>query len=144
MSKIRTAFLLDVSWSVSQDEEIELMLSVLGRCLGSDRIETVAISNGFHELADKTFDLLVVDYGGMAAHGSWDGAEWQIRRVLEWAREHPGGLVLLFTGYTRKVYEGELEREFGHQDNVLMRYQSTFVENEEYEEMLRVWFGGKE
>ena len=140
MGKVRAAFLLDVSWSVPQEEQVELMLYNLGEYLGPDKIETVAIANGFHVLKDKTFDLLVVDYGGIVAHGAWDTAEWQLRRVLEWAREHPGGIVLLFTFYTKKVYEGELEREFGHQDNVLMRYRDSGTEDEEIGGRLRAWF----
>ena len=92
MEKVRTAILLDPSWSITQEEEIKAILSDLRRTLGRGRIKLVAVANGFHVLENKAFDLLVIDYGGVAAHGSWGIAEWQLRRVLEWAREHPGGL----------------------------------------------------
>ena len=143
MEEVRTAILLDPSWSITQEEEIKAILSDLRRTLGRGRIKLVAVANGFHVLENKAFDLLVIDYGGVAAHGSWGVAEWQLRRVLEWAREHPGGLAVLFTAYTRKVYEGELEREFGHQDNILFHYLSSFSEDEEYGPKLRAWFGGE-
>jgi len=143
MEKVRTAILLDPSWSITQEEEIKAILDDLRRWLGRGRIKMVAVANGFHVLKDKDFELLVIDYGGLAAHGSWDSAAWQLRCVLEWARDHPGGLVVLYTGYTRRVYEGELEREFCQADNVLMRYESTFIPANDYGPKLRDWFGGK-
>lgn len=66
-------------------------------------------------------DLLLIDYGGMAL-GATDMCASQIRWVCEWAKEHPGKLVILLTMFTAEIYFDELDQEFGECDNIITRY----------------------
>lgn len=66
-------------------------------------------------------DVLLIDYGGMAI-GATSACADQIRWVCEWAKEHPGKLVILLTMFTAEIYFDELDSEFGECDNIITRY----------------------
>ena len=70
-------------------------------------------------LAEADLDLLVFDYGAMWQHEEILFRE--IDAVQAWAREHPGKVALLWSGFTCWVY-AEAEKTFAHLDNVWYRY----------------------
>ncbi len=73
------------------------------------------------EEKSSNVDLIVIDYGGMTI-GASDTCVAQIKWVCEWAKEHPGKLVILFTMFTAELYVDELEQEFGDCENIIARY----------------------
>jgi len=76
-----------------------------------------------HDVADidtKRVDLLILDYGGIAAHGAWDIAATNVRHVIQWAQDHPSSALLLWTDFTRKVYENEVKEQFGELPNIFL------------------------
>jgi hypothetical protein len=136
--------LLDNSWTSTQEEEANEILRALRNYLGEDSIQSWRVSRGFSALlkAEIPYDLLVIDYGGVSIMGAWDLAEGEIRSCLEWGRDHPGSLILIWTYYTQRVYEQELEEAFGHPDNLMVRYTAGREEYDAFASKLRVWFGG--
>jgi hypothetical protein len=144
MNKIRVGMLLDNSWFETQEEEARAILRSLRGYLGEDSIKSWVVSRGFSTLlkAEVPYDLLVVDYGGASIQGAWDLAEWEIRSCLEWGREHPSSLVLIWTDYTERVYRDALEEAFGHPDNLFFRYTEGKEAYDAFASKLRVWFGG--
>ncbi len=106
-------------------------------------IEVVASGIGMHA-ATKPADLLVIDYGGMSAWGGSDTGAYQIRKALEWAAEHPGKLLLLWTDHTRFIFEAELQAEFGGLENVMMHYnpkvEDMWDQLDDFERELGRWF----
>lgn len=65
---------------------------------------------------EKQIDLLVVDYGIIAIQGHGD--DWT-RRLLQWADEHPGSVLLIWSSMTADGFVHELrdslERQLGKQ-----------------------------
>ncbi len=78
-------------------------------------------ATGMHEARDRRFDVLIIDYGAMS-FGAQSTGEWQIRAACEWAENHPGSLLVLWTWHTQRLYERELESQFGHIQNAILRY----------------------
>ena len=144
MKKLRVGILLDNSLSYTQEEEANDIIDALKNYLGEDSIHSWKVSRDLGALlkADVPFDLLVVDYGGVSIMGSMDLAIWQIRSCLEWGRDHPSSLVLIWTYYTQRVYEWELVEVWGHPENLFIRYTEGKEAYEAFASKLRVWFGG--
>lgn len=118
---IKAAIVTDLG-SNDPAEEVESIVYELETCLEAN-VSVVVQGRGVHVLTLKTFDLLVLDYGGASvAGGTQDLVEWQIRCACEWAENHPGKVLLLWTSYTALEYGYELEAVFGHLDNVMVRF----------------------
>lgn len=97
------------------DEERDSILKDLTR-LG---LEPELVFYGHDPLAipfERQIDLLVVDYGIIATQG---GADDWTRRLLQWADEHPGSVLLIWSSMTADGFVLELrdalEREMGKQ-----------------------------
>lgn len=144
MKKLRVGILLDNSLSYTQEEEANDILNSLKRYLGEDSIQSWKVSRGVGTLlkVEVPFDLLVVDYGGVSVMGAMDLAVWQVRSCLEWGRDHPSSLVLIWTHFTQRVYEWELAEVWGKPDNLFFRYTEGEEAYEAFASKLRVWFGG--
>lgn len=52
-------------------------------------------------------ELAVLDYGGASGYGG-GRATSTVSYILDWAREHPNRLVVLWTAFTAQAYEGEM------------------------------------
>lgn len=118
---VRVAIITDLGYG-DPDEEVAAIVDILEGGLEAN-VKVVVHGRGMHVVSMKTFDLLVLDYGGASiAGGTSDLAAWQIRAACEWADGHPGKMLLLWTGHTSLEYGNELEGEFGHLSNVLFRF----------------------
>lgn len=95
------------------------------------------------EAKDKSPDMLVIDYGGMGDSGAWDAAQYQVRYACRWAEEHPGKPMVIWTVYTKDLYEGELEKQFGHLGNVFARYTNEHYNDLPFIERIAIWLGIK-
>ena len=80
---------------------------------GLDGLSRAWASSDARDLAGApAIDLLVVDYGALSrAYGSV--AEDYTRAVRSWADDHPGSLVVLWTGHTELIYSAIFAEEFG-------------------------------
>jgi len=126
------------------EEELEAIVRELQDYLEAD-VEVVVQGRGMHVVALKSFDLLVLDYGGASVAGGTDDlADWQVRAACEWAEGHPGKVLLLWTTYTSLVYGHELEEQFGHLSNVMYRFGTKpwncHGDGEAVFESLKGWF----
>jgi hypothetical protein len=99
----------------------------------------------FPDARQTDADLLVIDYGGMSScMGGEDRSRMEVRMACNWAEDHPGRPVVIWTSFTARLYRGELEAEFGHLGNILIRtsYPSTDEINAFFD-VLRGWLGLK-
>lgn len=112
---IKTAIICDPFCFDAEAEyaEIEERLKFMGL-----PIEVVIRGMGMHELKGQVVDLVIMDYGGLS-YGAYDTGKWQVRALCEWARDNPRALVVLWTHYTQKMYEDEIEQEFTNLDNLV-------------------------
>lgn len=117
---IRVAIITDLGAS-DPDEERDMIADQLGDYLEAN-VSVVASGRSMSAVTLKTFDILVLDYGGASIHGTDNLAGWEIRAACEWAENHPGRVLLLWTTFTALEYGHELEAEFGHLDNVMVRF----------------------
>ncbi len=101
-------------------------------------IDVVLRGVGMHQIKDRSLDLLVIDYGAMSLGASSTG-EWQVRSACEWAENHPGSLLVIWTWFTQRLYERELREQFGHIDNII----SYFPNSESLSIKLEKWFAHK-
>jgi len=124
--------------NMTMEEEAEYIFEELKETfLGAD-LELAASGMGVHKVTERRLDLLVIDYGGVLP--GTDTPVHQIRAALHWGQEHPSGLVYLYTRHTRRIYEFELQEEFGELDNVEYRYDED-PRGEEVRKRVRMWFG---
>jgi hypothetical protein len=139
--KVRTIIVADPV-SDDFDGEVDSIVMQLKDLVGLD-LDVVAIANGMHDVRRRNADLLVIDYGGIAWGGASGTANAQIYAALQWAEEHPGALVIIWTWHTRDIYERELKQEFGDLDNVIMRYGDSMFDDrwDDVEKRLRDYFG---
>ena len=146
--KIKTGFVFDPVGSGTIEEEVEMAVFEL-RKIGLD-VEVKAMDDGMVDFANRSLDLLIVDYGGVSLGGAYDLATYQIKEACQWADERPGSLMVIWTKFTSIVYQDELEREFGHLDNVLLRFEGKdgsydFMgrenPNTRFNNAIRTWFG---
>lgn len=113
---IETGIICDpVSANVEADQkEIELCLREFGL-----PINVVLRGIGMHQVGNRRLDLLIIDYGALS-FGAHSTGEWQIRAACQWADNHPGSLLVLWTWFTQQLYERELKERFAHLDNILL------------------------
>lgn len=105
MKPIRVAWVNDVraSQGMTAGEEAEKEIYALQVRLRY-KLHLVKQSLFIEDVEQLDIDLLVFDYGGAASSYSdrlWD----QFEAMCRWAHEHPGRLVLLYTGMTGKMYQ---------------------------------------
>lgn len=81
-------------------------------------IEIMVRGTGMHVLKDQNIDLVIMDYGGMS-YGSRDTGVWQVKFLCEWARDHPNGLVVMWTYYTQELYDNEVAEQFEGIANII-------------------------
>lgn len=100
-------------------------------------------------LEDTKPELVVVDYGAISVSGGWDTARSNISYICQWAKDHPGKLVLIWTYFTAQVYLSELQGEFQSEGNILFWCSPSEMypgvkEEEKYQEEISVkirrWF----
>ena len=97
-----------------EEERAQILREVGADWAGNIKgVTQVWASSDTRDLADApALDMLVVDYGALArAYGSV--AEDYTRAVRVWADDHPGALVILWTGHTAHIYTAVFEEEFG-------------------------------
>jgi len=85
-------------------------------------------------------DLVILDYGGIAASGAWDVATSNIKEVIRWAEDHPSSLVLIWTEMTQRVYKSEVEEQFGEMNNIMLVGHDDQVD---LLEKAGVWLGAR-
>ena len=138
MRKVRVGLVMDPASSLGRthEEEVEDTLEQITWLLEL-KLELVVEGTGMHKIPDDAgLDLLVIDYGGMSGYGGSDTAQRQIGRACEWAEEHTGSLVLLWTWHTQAIYQNELRREFGDAINIKPYYAGSGNNHDE----IRSWF----
>ena len=124
--KVKIVIVTDVYCDEPEKERQEIAAAFkhqLEFVLGGERLDVFVMGTGrgVHEVADKTADVLILDYGA-AAFGSRDMGIWQVRDGCRWAEEHPGRVLLLWTSHTNRLYKDELEQEYRHLTNVIYRF----------------------
>lgn len=151
MKKIRTCFIFDFMGDLEEEVEGAIMeLDTICGYVGDKHlpISIVTKSTALNsEIMKTSYDLMVIDYGGLSA-GSSTG-RMQVDAACRYAENHPGCLVVIWTGYTSYIYEDELEEKFGHLDNITKRYDGdNAYENLDgkpaFLKKFRNWFGIKE
>jgi hypothetical protein len=124
MTEIKTAIIIDSSYNNDRNQsEIRGILATLADATELP-LSLVASGTDTRILKEHDdLDLVVIDYGGLSTSygASWERAEWEVRTVCEWAREHPGKLVVLWTAFTHRIYAEGLEDDFGGLDNIAWR-----------------------
>jgi hypothetical protein len=93
-------------------------------------------------VADRDCDVLVVDYGraDVGTNGDAGLAIDTARRAYTWAREHPGRLLILWTGFTARTYREVAEEiEAEDLDNVVM--MANYDDNTEQWQQIKRWCG---
>jgi hypothetical protein len=69
---------------------------------------------------DKDVGMVFVDYGGVAnGYGITEKLRPGWRAMQAWAREHPGTLVVIWTGFTTRLFRYEFDGEES-EDNILL------------------------
>jgi len=143
---IKAGFVLDCSLTYTPEEERETVLQELEN-LGITDIEVVFSDYSMPRNLDKKLDLLIIDYGGASVSGAGGSATANIWDVCNYAEEHPGCFVAIWTIYTQCHYKDELEEEFGHVDNIFMRYDTenyfssiTGEDEAEFTRKIQAWF----
>lgn len=91
------------------------------------------------EILEYNPDLLIVDYGGMSVAGCSDTMTSNVRHFCRWAEDHPGKLMVVWTHTSTLFYRQELESEFGHLNNIILR--SGLCDSEEFDPKIQSWFG---
>ena len=134
---IRVGIITDIPITKTPEEEREEILLELSN-MG---LEISSVVAGFDvlEVLESRPDLLIVDYGGMSTSGAGDGAAYNIRHICNWASEHPGRLVVLWTYFTGALYGSEMEAQFGDAGNIV--YPSDYLKFG-IEDKIKSWFGG--
>lgn len=123
------------------DETTEDVLGELSRSLkiGRGKFDVIGHYPAVTEEAEEKSvyaDVLVIDYGGVVGMGSSFLVSSQIQFVCEWARDHPGKLVILLTMFTAEIYLNEFKEEFGKCDNIIPRYCDPYSGDRE---KIRAW-----
>ncbi len=130
---IRTAFIFDegaVSLSESVQDAIGELNAIAGLSPGRSLDIAVALQTSQLQRADlqNSYDLVVIDYGGV---GVWNqaSANAQIWAVCAYAEDHPSTLVVIWTGFTARVYREQIEPQFANVSNIVCRYGDSVYED---------------
>jgi hypothetical protein len=97
---VRTAIITDESWDPTDEEERATAVEQLHR----HGIEPTVVYSGrdFSRIPGLNVDLLVVDFGGLAASYGSPVGDYS-RSVMAWADEHPSSFVLLWSTMTSDI-----------------------------------------
>lgn len=133
---IRISIVTDFPMHCPAEEEREEIANELRGWLG----ETELVYAGFNllEACNKMPDLLLLDYGGAYTTGTSDTIGYNLRYARQWAEDHPGKLLVLWTRFTGDAYKVEAEEELGPLDNVC--YPSSPVFRAEMLGKIKGWF----
>ncbi len=142
MKPIRIAIVVDsmAGFVITPEQEIEEIIEFLTvKCFP---ISLVAGGEHMGIIDGKSVDLLIIDYGGLGP-GAGGLAVSQIRAACEWAENHPGKIMIIWSNFTREIYIDELEEHFGDLDNIRFRFKKRFGAdiNEELFDELKLWYG---
>ena len=154
MKKVKTAFIFDPAPGIFKDisHEVRVARGEIDAICGFEDDRHFPLKIAYkeetitEEMMSKNFDLFILDYGGMAYSGASGMVEFMVETVCKYARDHPGCLVVIWTEYTAEFYQDELEKEFGHLDNLICRYGNSFEIHEnrygsdEFIKKFRSWF----
>jgi len=142
---IRTVILTDIPLGSNTLMDAEFA----DRCLrryGKLPIEVVHMAADYRlKIPDIGIDLLVIDYGGIGAHGAQSMAISGLSYVHNWAAEHPSAIVVLWTSYTVLFY-AQVREDFGtlanvwYQDKYDPHCTPTYIDWPVYVK-LRTYFG---
>lgn len=127
---LKTIFVNDIDMyhDIDDTSEAEEMVDDLNRILKplNMQIELVLNTHAMIDVKNHTghVDLFVIDYGGMSLMGASGLATSNVRYACEWAEAHPSALLIIWTEFTRRIYEDELDGEFDAISNILMHYGS--------------------
>lgn len=88
---------------IIQTPEQELETIIMSLELEGLEPEIVGDSPSPIDFADRQFDVLIIDYGGMAASGAGGFALHNLRYALNWVENHPSVVVLVWTHYTEEL-----------------------------------------
>lgn len=137
--EIKTAFIFDFGDDIEHEADVAVM--ELEQIADEHKIVKSVVGETVESLNSKRFDLIILDYGGVSI-GGWDHAKFHIRHVCEYAQEHPGCLLVIWTQYTIGVYQDELEDAFGDCRNIVCRYGNFYDQNDEdkFAESFLQWF----
>jgi translation initiation factor IF-2 len=116
---LRVGLILDNADEREYRETGELVLGFLENEDFTDA-EIVFKAGDVQGLVEAHVDLLVLDYGGIAHAGAGDIAAFHVRKVIEWAQEHPSSAVVIWTYHTQNVYERAVKQDFGEMPNVFL------------------------
>lgn len=89
-------------------------------------VEVKATGRGIHEVKDVIVDVLILDYGA-AQFGATEMGRWQSRDARKWAEDHPGKILLLWTSFTKQLYETEWS-QYDNLPNVIYRWEEPPLE----------------
>lgn len=103
----RVFVLRDMPFLQTPEQELGTIID----CLKYEGLEPEIVGDSVSPLDfdNKSFDVLLIDYGGMAMMGAWDTALSNLRYALNWIEDHPSVVVLVWTLYTtelvREIYD---------------------------------------
>lgn len=97
---VKTFILRDIPYS-DPEHELEMILFELNE--NGIAAEIIADSAGPQDLNNYSFDLLIIDYGGMAAMGAFDTALFNLRYTLNWLEDHPSVTAIVWTMFTAEI-----------------------------------------
>jgi len=141
------------SW-LTTAEEVEDIIKTLSnwglqtRLVGHD-VDARALVN----IYPNDIDLLVLDYGGVSSGYGWDTVFANLSYLLNWVSDHPGKILLVWTGFTRSILESDEFSAFRELENVLFAKPPAFQYlsgREEIEmqnklcERIRFWMGDED
>lgn len=140
---IKAGFVIDNSLTYTPEEEVKGILEDLA-FMDLHNIEVLFAERGMTKTMMEThLDLLIIDYGGASLMGASELARGNVITVCEYAQEHEGCFVAIWTQHTRYVYEGELQERFGHLSNIFVRYpESSWVDDADaaFVAAIQAWF----
>jgi hypothetical protein len=158
MKKIRTAFIFDPAPSFFAKEGIDgevrgVLMELDALCdLTGDQHFPVTVAYKAEAIGldffRKSFDLVIIDYGGLSTMGAMGSGIAQVDAACRYAEEHLGCLLVIWTGYTANIYEDELREQFGHLDNIVCRYKDSssvygnLDGDPEFIAKFKAWFAG--
>ena len=142
MKPIKVGIVVDSrgGFDLTPEEEIEEIIKFFA--MFDIPVKLVASGEHMGVINRKNIDLLILDYGGMLP-GAYGVQVSQIRAACEWAENHPGKIMIIWSSHTREIYIDELEEHFGDLDNIRFRFKSRFGSdlNTEMFDELKLWYG---
>lgn len=139
-----TAYIFDFDLFHDAQEELQMLKDEMERVGLLEHLD-IQTSNEL-ELIDesKHFDLVILDLGGMSMSGGSGFVESMARMVRNWLDFHPGTLLLIWTYFTRDVYESAsgdvLGEDTARLRNVAVRF-NTHNEEIEWAGIVKQWLG---